>query len=373
MAVSCLAVGQSPYASLQIPKQIQYQGRVSTAAGGAWGGAEGYFTFALVQGTTVLWNNWEGTASPSDPGTVALGAGQVLTLPVTSGTFSIRLGEGSDINEQIPATVFFDSTSNSIRAGVKLAVWFSPDGGSFTRLSPNVEFTSVPYAMVSGIAETVKERAVTTAMLADHSVTSVQIASNAIGNADIGDGQVTGNKLAAGTIPLSKVDGSFMQSLVPAGTILSFGGTAAPAGYLMCAGQSYPNATYPALSSVLGNAFGGDASTFRVPDLRGRFLRGTDDPDGAGSVFAAAGRDPNVSNTDRLAMNSGGNTGNAVGSVQLDELKSHVHNIQLGGDGFTAGGKPQRSANHNDNAVTDVTGGSETRPKNAYVNYIIKY
>lgn len=154
------------YASLQVPKQIQYQGRVSTGTGGAWTGPEGYFAFALVQGAAVLWNNWEGTASPSDPGTVSLGAGQVLTLPVNQGVFSVRIGEGSDTNEQIPATVFFDITSNSVRADVKLAVWFSPDGGAFTRLSPDVEFSSVPYAMVAGIAETVKERAVTQNMLA---------------------------------------------------------------------------------------------------------------------------------------------------------------------------------------------------------------
>ncbi|MCX6875331.1 MAG: hypothetical protein NTW21_16220, partial [Verrucomicrobia bacterium] len=84
---------QSPYASLQVPQQIQYQGRVTTGTGAAWAGTEGYFVFALVQGATVLWNNWEGITNPSDPGTVSLGAGQVLTLPVSSGVFSIRLGE----------------------------------------------------------------------------------------------------------------------------------------------------------------------------------------------------------------------------------------------------------------------------------------
>ncbi|MCX6875509.1 MAG: hypothetical protein NTW21_17130 [Verrucomicrobia bacterium] len=90
-----LATGQSPYASLQVPQQIQYQGRVATGTGAAWTGTEGYFVFALVQGATVLWNNWEGITNPSDPGTVSLGAGQVLTLPVSSGVFSIRLGEAS--------------------------------------------------------------------------------------------------------------------------------------------------------------------------------------------------------------------------------------------------------------------------------------
>ena len=167
-SITLPAFGQ--YASLQVPKQIQYQGRVATATGGAWAGTEGYFVFALVQGATVLWNNWQGTASPADPGTVSLGSGQVLTLPVNSGVFSIRLGDGSSTNQQIPATVFFDSTGNAVRTGVKLAVWFSPDDITFTRLSPDVEFTSVPFAMVAGIAESVQARAVTSAMLADGAI-----------------------------------------------------------------------------------------------------------------------------------------------------------------------------------------------------------
>ena len=162
-SITLPAFGQ--YASLQVPKQVQYQGRVATATGGAWAGTEGYFVFALVQGATVLWNNWQGTASPADPGTVSLGSGQVLTLPVNQGVFSIRLGDGSGTNQQIPATVFFDSTANTVRTGVKLAVWFSPDDITFTRLNPDVEFTAVPFAMVAGIAETVQARAVTPAML----------------------------------------------------------------------------------------------------------------------------------------------------------------------------------------------------------------
>ena len=313
IAVSHLAVAESHYASLQIPKQIQYQGRVATANGAAWSGTEGYFSFALVQGATVLWNNWEGTASPSDPGAVSLGAGQVLTLLVSQGVFSIRLGEGSDTNEQIPPTVFFNTTSNSVRAGVKLAVWFSPSGSPpFTRLSPDVDFTSVPFAMVSGIAETVKERAVTTSTIGVGAVEAQNLAPNS----------VSGTAIVADTVTSSDLVPAVREALNPPGTILPYGGTTAPLGYLMCAGQSYAKSTYPALVAALGNAFGADASTFRVPDLRGRFLRGTDDPDGGGISFSAAGRDPD--SLSRSAMNTGGNLGNAVGSVQNDEFKAIV-------------------------------------------------
>ncbi|MCX6879761.1 MAG: phage tail protein [Verrucomicrobia bacterium] len=242
MAVSHLAVGQSPYASLQVHKQIQYQDRVATAAGGVWSGTEGYFTFALVQGSTVLWNNWEGTASPSDPGTVSLWAGQVLTLPVNQGVFSIRLGEGSDTNEQIPPTVFFDTTSNSVRNGVKLAVWFSPDGGSFTRLSPDVEFTSVPFAMVAGIAEAVKERAVTSAMVAE--------------------GTLLAGDLSA---PLQA------DSLIPSGSVMPFAGTVVPAGWVFCDGSSKlrTDPVFSRLFEIVGITYGADdGNHFNLPDMR---------------------------------------------------------------------------------------------------------
>jgi hypothetical protein len=273
-------VAQTDYSTLQVPKQIQYQGRVATSTGAPWTGTEGYFAFALVQGATVLWNNWEGTASPSDPGTVALGAGQVLTLPVSGGVFSVRLGEGSDTNEQVPATVFFDATSNAVRSGVKLAVWFSPDGGTFTRLNPDVDFTSVPYAMVSGIAEAVKERAVTQDMLA-------------------------------------------ITAAVPVGGVIAWWGakTDIPPGFEICDGAA--PITPGALVTV-------------KPDLRGRF------PRGAENARANVASSPFTGGSDSIATRISGDVflstaqiPNHFHRIQLDtrtdvggRTGSHTHSIQ---------------------------------------------
>ena len=224
LAAACLHA-QSPYASLQSPKQIQYQGRVATAAGGAWSGTEGYFTFALVQGATILWNNWDGSSNPATALTAYTNtqSANVLTLPVSQGVFSIRLGDttlSTSANREIPATVFFNTTSNSVRTGVKLAVWFSPSGSGFTRLSPDVEFTSVPYSMVSGIAETVKERAVTTAMLATGAVGSAQLASNVTINGTFtgtGTGTFSGNGAGLTGITAASVAIPAGMALIPAG------------------------------------------------------------------------------------------------------------------------------------------------------------
>lgn len=102
-------------------------------------------------------------------------------------------------------------------------------------------------------------------------------------------------------------------NFVPAGTILSYGGASAPAGWLLCDGSVISRTTYAALFAALSTAWGyGDtSSTFNLPDLRGRFLRGKD---------GGAGRDPG---DNRTPANTGGNTGDAVGSVQPNATKKN--------------------------------------------------
>ena len=56
---------------------------------------------------------------------------------------------------------------------------------------------------------------------------------------------------------------------VPAGSILPFGGTTAPVGYVLCNGASYSAAQYLALFNVIGYSFGGSAGSFLVPSLVG--------------------------------------------------------------------------------------------------------
>lgn len=62
--------------------------------------------------------------------------------------------------------------------------------------------------------------------------------------------------------------------LLPAGSIIPFAGTVAPAGWLFCQGQtldSVANPQYANLFAVIGTTYGGTgAASFNVPDLRGR-------------------------------------------------------------------------------------------------------
>ena len=81
-------------------------------------------------------------------------------------------------------------------------------------------------------------------------------------------------------------------------------------------------------------------------------------------------------------MNSGGNAGNTVGSVQAAETAAHTHSMGTGSADSTAMASFPASNrlshfladgyNFGSPKSTDPVGGNETRPKNAYVNFIIR-
>lgn len=152
---------------------------------------------------------------------------------------------------------------------------------------------------------------------------------------------------------------------LPAGVVLPFGGApvSLPNGYLLCDGSSLNRSDYPELFAAIGTAWGSaSGTTFNLPDTRGLFLRGVD---------GVANRDPDKAS--RTAIATGGNTGNNVGSFQDDAFESHFH-----GDRYlaVAGAGPTGYSGQTGTISplgSSSTGGNETRPKNVYVNYIIKY
>lgn len=67
-------------------------------------------------------------------------------------------------------------------------------------------------------------------------------------------------------------------SALPAGSLVPYAGTTAPASYLLCDGAAYSRTTYAGLFAVIGTAYGiGDGTTtFNVPNLKGRTIFGRD-------------------------------------------------------------------------------------------------
>jgi microcystin-dependent protein len=95
----------------------------------------------------------------------------------------------------------------------------------------------------------------------------------------------------------------------PVGTILMWGTTTAPAGWLLCDGSLVSRTAFPALFSLLGTTFGaGDGSTtFGLPDLRGRTGIGA----GTGTGLSS-----------RIL---GVNGGEESHQLSIAELASHTH------------------------------------------------
>jgi microcystin-dependent protein len=164
---------------------------------------------------------------------------------------------------------------------------------------------------------------------------------------------------------------TFANNGKPVGGVIAFVGVNPPAGWLLCDGSAISRTTYARLFANIGTMWGsGDGTTtFNLPDLRGMFLRGVN------GSRADAYADPDILTRTNIA--SGGNTGNAVGSIQLNTAEIHTHtysklNLSQNARGFI----PVIGAAGNPNFITldsGEAGGNETRPKNAYVNYIIKY
>jgi microcystin-dependent protein len=159
--------------------------------------------------------------------------------------------------------------------------------------------------------------------------------------------------------------------LAPPGALVPFGMASVPTGWLLCDGRAVLRATYAALYAAIGTTWGaGDnVSTFNLPDLRGEFLRGSDNGRGV-------------------------DAGRAIASFQADGLKQHQHyvanydfNASPAGTELTNNNTLMVSGNtHAEQGYTlngsntvatrglsSETGGPETRPRNIAVLYCIKY
>ncbi len=156
----------------------------------------------------------------------------------------------------------------------------------------------------------------------------------------------------------------------PVGTIFPFAGPPdkVPEGWMLCNGQELSRIEYTALFEIIGTLWGdgNGHSTFNLPDLRGQFLRGAD---------MGAKIDPDASGRKTLR---GGVVGDRAGSYQFDELRSHYHYAYVPRDQYGSGDDFATTCTDDPDEsifpyITSETGGKETRPKNASVNYIIKY
>ena len=177
------------------------------------------------------------------------------------------------------------------------------------------------------------------------------------------------NSYAAPAMPLLSLKGSGFGNSTsangsnPVGTIQIYPGSTAPTGWMICDGSAISKTTYADLFAAIGTTYGDGGTTFNLPNLSGKFVRGL-----------------------------GGDSA-SLGAVQEDAIKQHRHGIQwwqYADRGNTNSSFGHVSAIKNTggfgnppnklDGITEYTGqdvnsealiAGETRPINMAMNYII--
>tara|TARA_Y100001938_G_scaffold150958_1_gene244685 strand:+ start:1985 stop:2707 length:723 start_codon:yes stop_codon:yes gene_type:complete len=118
--------------------------------------------------------------------------------------------------------------------------------------------------------------------------------------------------------------------IIPAGTIVAFGNTTAPGGWLACNDGAVSRTTFARLFAVIGTTFGiGDGSgNFNVPDLRDRV------PLGFGSVMTSMGASTSAIAASAV-MNSATKSGVETGTSNTGTSNTGTGNTGTGNTGST--------------------------------------
>lgn len=145
-------------------------------------------------------------------------------------------------------------------------------------------------------------------------------------------------------------------------------------GWMFCDGRTLKQSQYNELFQVIGYLYGKGSQDgeFMLPDYRGYFLR---------CLAVNSQQDPGFGQ--RAAVGQG--TKDGVGSTQDGMVQTHEHKYtdypNSGPPTGSQGGSPAGAVNPNnftsglysDSGGATSLSGDETRPKNVYVYYIIKY
>ena len=353
-----------------VPDRMNYQGILLNGQG-----------TPITTPTDVEFRIWD---SPTLTETNRIKWGRMFRItPDSNGAFNVVLSsEGAPLSDSPDVSLYGVFTSaGSDERYLELTVVGS------TPIRPRQRFVASPYALLAYDLTPRQDFRVDNALTVGGEANVGSLATP--GAASVGSlttaGAVTaatfnGNGAGLTNININNLAQALLDQLVPPGTIVAFGGHAVPppSGWLLCDGSAVSRSIYNRLFLQVGTAWGtGDGSTtFNLPDLRGMFLRGVN-----GSQNDAIWKDPDAAS--RPARN-GGNAGNNVGSVQTNAVAIHTHGYQdwkpyadfVSGlesfDNYESGSNDACYRGQESRTTGTNIGSSETRPNNAYVNYIIK-
>lgn len=149
---------------------------------------------------------------------------------------------------------------------------------------------------------------------------------------------------------------------VPSGTIIAYGGSTEPTGWLLCNAQAVSRTTYAALFAVIGETFGAGngTTTFNVPDLRGRAGIGAGTGGGGGYGLTA--------------RTLGAFEGCETHTLITAEMPAHTHTIAYSAQAVanTGGNQPLSAGGTVTTSSTGGGGAHNNMPPYLVVNHLIK-
>jgi microcystin-dependent protein len=184
----------------------------------------------------------------------------------------------------------------------------------------------------------------TTQTLTNKTLTSPTISNATISGSTLSTSTVNGGGNVVGTtatqtltnktISLEAADNTITGRLastnggIPAGVISQFAGSSAPAGYLLCQGQSVSTAEFAGLFAAIGYNYGGSGASFNVPNLENRVPVGKGSGT-FGSLNATGGAETVTLTTDQIPSHTHTQNAHNHGASSGD-AGSHSHTASSG-------------------------------------------
>jgi len=191
-------------------------------------------------------------------------------------------------------------------------------------------------------------------------------------------------KVINGATPTAATDfaiKSYVDTIVPSGSVIWFARNTPPTGFLECNGASLSTTTYAALFAVIGYTFGGSGANFTLPDLRGQFIRGWDhgrgnDTNTPSRVFGSNEAAANISHTHTISQTAHSHgvtdpTHNHAQSAHFHGVTdpTHAHSIPNGALGSGVNLALGSGFNLNTTAATAAAAtGISIQPANANIS-----
>lgn len=168
--------------------------------------------------------------------------------------------------------------------------------------------------------------------------------------------------------------GGLAGTVVPAGTVLPYAGSAAPTGFLIADGSAVSRTTYATLFGLIGSTYGaGDGSTtFNLPNLKGKFPVGLNSSD---TDFAALGNGGGAkSHSHALSSNGWADIYITGSAIHERQTAATSWTDTTSASGVTGTGTSSASTTGAQlGGATDTSTGTTALPPFIALNFIIKF